>query len=44
MESYTYITDDYIIELVIEKNNFPRIKIIDLETSKILEQNEFFKR
>lgn len=43
MESYTYIADDYIIELVIEKNNFPRIEIINLETSKILEQKEFFE-
>ena len=41
MESYTYISDDYTVELVI-KNNFPRLEIIDLETNKYVNQKEIF--
>ena len=31
IKGYTYIADDYILELVVEKSFYPKIKVTDLE-------------
>lgn len=39
---YTYVADDYIIELVVEKNFFPKIEIINLENEEYSSQIKIF--
>lgn len=41
MKSYIYVADNYIIELVIEQNNLPRIEILDLVTGENIPQDKF---
>lgn len=42
--SHVYISDDYSIEFVIDKDDIPYIKIIDLEENIEVSQNEIFRR
>ena len=42
MKGYTYIADDYILELVVEKSFYPKIKVTDLE-DKEYSSNFIFK-
>lgn len=41
-KGYTYIADDYILELVVEKSFYPKIKVTDLE-DKEYSSNLIFK-
>ena len=41
---HIYITDDYIIELVVDKSKkIPKIEIINLTTNKEIEQEKIFR-
>ena len=42
IKGYTYIADDYIVELVVEKSFYPKIKVTDLE-DKEYSSNLIFK-